>query len=461
MNSNRKYYRNITEILHLYDKSQNLLKKEEKYTKIKLNVIENKKKEEMNKMRKNKGITLIALIITIIVMLILVGVVVTVVIQSNLLGTAKTAGDKYKTAYEEEGNMSKVTINGEEYNSLDEYANRCEHEWGEWVIDTEIEREKRTCTKCGEVETRLIVGTKINYQEYIGADGNTLDKMPSYTSQKAKTGHSNDQVFTVANNSGIEWIVLGEENGQIKITTKNIVQPTSGGYTSGSFQYYRLYGQPGYTNFIDELNEISAIYGKGRYADTNKFTVKEGGATGGRSIIMEDLGYNKLTRTAGYIYAKEDHGDGAKIWRYPAGSTPDGTSTTGGMKNTFKYMNLDASTSTAEGEHDWSELTNIGDYVEIKDYTYSRSKNLPTAVCKADTSYWLASRYVRPGVSNMNFSARSVNVNGDASIYILILYSSFDYSNNIDNGVRPVVYLKSDITLNYDSASGYTIQPMA
>ena len=35
---------NITEILHLYDKSQNLLKKEEKYTKIKLNVIENKKK---------------------------------------------------------------------------------------------------------------------------------------------------------------------------------------------------------------------------------------------------------------------------------------------------------------------------------------------------------------------------------------------------------------------------------
>ena len=36
-------------------------------------------------MRKNQGITLIALIITIIVMLILVGVVVTVVIQSDLL----------------------------------------------------------------------------------------------------------------------------------------------------------------------------------------------------------------------------------------------------------------------------------------------------------------------------------------------------------------------------------------
>ena len=70
---------------------------------------------------KEKGITLIALIITIIVMLILVGVVVTVVIQSNLLGTAKTAGAKYKTAYEDESNMSEVTINGEKYASIEDY----------------------------------------------------------------------------------------------------------------------------------------------------------------------------------------------------------------------------------------------------------------------------------------------------------------------------------------------------
>ena len=72
-------------------------------------------------MRKNQGITLIALIITIIVMLILVGVVVTVVIQSDLLGTAKTTGDKYKLAYEEESKISGVTINGKQYGSIEEY----------------------------------------------------------------------------------------------------------------------------------------------------------------------------------------------------------------------------------------------------------------------------------------------------------------------------------------------------
>ena len=72
-------------------------------------------------MRKNQGITLVALIITIIIMLILVGVVVTVVIQSDLLGTAKNAGDEYKAAYEKESGISGVTINGKEYGSIEEY----------------------------------------------------------------------------------------------------------------------------------------------------------------------------------------------------------------------------------------------------------------------------------------------------------------------------------------------------
>ena len=74
-------------------------------------------------MRKNQGITLIALIITIIVMLILVGVVVTVVIQSDLLGTAKNAGNEYKAAYEKESSISGVTINGKEYGSIEDYMN--------------------------------------------------------------------------------------------------------------------------------------------------------------------------------------------------------------------------------------------------------------------------------------------------------------------------------------------------
>ena len=66
-------------------------------------------------MKKNKGITLIALIITIIVMLILVAVSVNILIKSNLIGNAEKATNAYKTATEEEANGGKIKIGDIEY----------------------------------------------------------------------------------------------------------------------------------------------------------------------------------------------------------------------------------------------------------------------------------------------------------------------------------------------------------
>jgi len=73
--------------------------------------------------RRKNGITLVALIITIIVMLILVAVSVQVVINSNLVGTAQDAGDRTEAKYQEEGNMSEITIENTTYESIDKYLN--------------------------------------------------------------------------------------------------------------------------------------------------------------------------------------------------------------------------------------------------------------------------------------------------------------------------------------------------
>lgn len=56
-------------------------------------------------MKNQKGITLVALIITIIVMLILVAVSVAVVINSNLLGAADKATTEYKNKADQEKNL--------------------------------------------------------------------------------------------------------------------------------------------------------------------------------------------------------------------------------------------------------------------------------------------------------------------------------------------------------------------
>ena len=70
---------------------------------------------------KNKGITLIALIITIVIMLILVAVSVNIIINSNIIGQAEKAAKGYKTAYEQEANGGEIEINGKKYGSVEEY----------------------------------------------------------------------------------------------------------------------------------------------------------------------------------------------------------------------------------------------------------------------------------------------------------------------------------------------------
>ena len=434
-------------------------------------------------MRKNEGITLIILIITIVIMLILLGVSTKIIIDSKMFNKTETAVGQTNNRIKKDDDETNYLL-GELDNTR---KNQCNHNWvDEKIIKqptcTEKGQKQQRCSKCSatriveiptlghnyvdgkctECEETLIIGAPIDYHEYIGTDGNALTTMPSYTSLKTTRGSTNsadsDATYSVVNNSGIEWIVLGQEGNQIKITTKNIVQPTSGGYTNSGFTYLRLGGQAGYTNFVNELNKIGAVYGQGKYADKTKFTT-----SGGRSFIMEDLGYNVLpTKTAKYKYVLETHsGDTeAKVYRYAANKTPDGTSTEGGTYSTFKYMVLDASDSTQETEasHEWNELTEKNPSVTIYQCTYSGRITLDTSVRKADDYYWLASR----DISFVNDYVRHIalNIGTGLSLYNgSILYSSYGVGNNGSSncGVRPVVYLQSGLKLSYDSTNGYTI----
>ena len=74
-------------------------------------------------MKKNQGITLIALIITIIIMLILVAVTVSIIINSGIIGKAQKAKSDTQTAYTEESSLGdSININGTIY-TMDEYLN--------------------------------------------------------------------------------------------------------------------------------------------------------------------------------------------------------------------------------------------------------------------------------------------------------------------------------------------------
>ena len=443
--------------------------------------------------KNEKGITLIVLVITVVILFILSLLIVDFTVDGKLFKTANELGAKGEAQQTETetlrnswkdmlGLTNTTTNNNTTGNTTGGNTTGDNTTGGETTCthpsttatDNGDGTHTITCTNCGKdittehhtyvdgkctvCQSALVIGAKIDYHEYIGTDGNAFSTMPSYTSLKATRGSTessdSDATYAAVNNSGIEWIVLGEEGNQIKITTKNIVQPTSGGYTDSGFTYLYLQGQTGYVNVINELNKIGAVYGQGKYADKTKFTT-----SGGRSFKMEDLGYNELTRTATYKYALETHsGDTeAKVYRYEANEIPDGTSTTGGKYSTFKYMALDASNSTQETEasHTWNELTADNPVVTMYDYTYSGSRTLDTSVNKADTYYWLTSRSLGFYSGYVSFCARgviSVGNYGNSG-----LYYSRGRAGNGYRGIRPVVYLQSSIKLSYDATNGYTI----
>jgi len=82
---------------------------------------EERKRKNMRKTKGQKGITLIALIITIIVMMVLVGVTVTIVLNSDILGLAQRAGRDTRAKYDEERTLGRVCIDGIWYDSMADY----------------------------------------------------------------------------------------------------------------------------------------------------------------------------------------------------------------------------------------------------------------------------------------------------------------------------------------------------
>ena len=424
--------------------------------------------------KNEKGITLIVLVITVVILFILSLLIVDFTVDGKLFKTANELGAKGEAQQTETETLRNSWKDMLGLTNTTDGDTTCTHP-STTAKDNGDGTHTITCTNCGKdittehhtyvdgkctiCQSELIIGTKIDYHEYIGTDGNAFSTMPSYTSLKTTRGSTSssdsDATYSVVNNSGIEWIVLGEEGNQIKITTKNIVQPTSGGNTYSGFTYLFLQGQTSYENFVNELNKIGAVYGQGKYADKTKFTT-----SGGRSFTMEDLGYGALTRTASFTYALETHSGHpeAKVYRYAANVTPDGTSTTGGKYSTFKYMALDASNSTQETEasYTWNELTAVNPVVTMYDYTYSGSQTLDTSVSKADTYYWLASRCLNYNDDCVFYHVHYVSTDGGNNSNYLY-YSYGNQSKGYNYGVRPVVYLQSSIKLSYDETNGYTI----
>ena len=386
--------------------------------------------------KKTKGITLIALVVTIVVLLILAGVSINMVLGENGIVTkAKDARDKT-----EQAKQNDLASMDQFVKDMDDILNDNGTSGGD---DTPTETKTLVeAFNAGELK----IG---DYVEYKPTAGQT------YTSATDENGWA-DQTYTV--DTTTTWRVLGlsDDGSQVLLTSGSPIKKDMNASSANDWDkdpYLYMKGAYAYVNCETMLNNICAIY------STDLGTA--------RSMTIEDINKAcgvKVENNTVYLASdtSKTNIDGLKVlgqtYTYTASDyTP--ASYIDGKKNA-------TAGETVTGTAYWYDITSMKDKkVEGGDVTLGSL--LFDKITDDDNyakAYWLASPGVCVGSSVAYFGPGGVDAYAGTGRNCFYSYGGWFAGRN---AVRPVVSLKSDVTtaqvkksanqgITEDAWSGYT-----
>lgn len=363
----------------------------------------------MKKIRETqRGITLIALVITIVILIILATVTLNVVLgDGGLIQRAQDAKDLTEAAAAEEQQQI-LNLTG----FLDEQLSS----------DSLVE-----AFKAGEIK----VGDYVDYKP---------DANSSVDLTEADTGYATTQTYSV--DSSTTWRVLGlsEDGNHLLLTSGSPIKK------DGEDPYLVLQGATSYLNCVATLDKAASVYHNSELAeDTRSMTMKdienvlggitvtlpeEGSPNTGTVTFNKDASHTNIGQTTpyrSYTYTAEDY-------------TPEGAATlthaTAGTKvNGDAYMI----------RYDYDGYQELG--LDIDRRTYDMLFKDTTEEEGYSKSYWLASPGVFAYSGNASFGPGAV-IGGNASSGSGNLFDSDGDWVAFGCAVRPVVVLKSNVTVD-------------
>ena len=397
-------------------------------------------------LRNKKGITLIALVVTIVVLLILAGVTISLLLDENgIITKSKDARNANRAgAIKEEITLWKAdkfaADNGAgSHESMDDFLARLKtrglisDEDIATIKDTrKLQVGKETIVFPSDAKTlvqafkdnEIKVGDYLNYNDYV-------DETKTCTTLTNENGWA-DQKYTATKNT--YWQVLGLDSTGEKlmlISQSPIKKEMKTDDTAEDWEktpYLVLKGAYGYVNCKTILNNISGIY------STSLGTA-------------ESLTIEEINRLIGGITV--DYENNAVY------SNADKTTSIGGTTNKTSYTYKEGNYSPKSYIEKTTQTA--GETISADYYYYSWgdltvSDTLKTILFSGKTedanfakSYWLASSGVGVSFDNAYFGPGVVDsgyVNSDYGLF----YSNGKW-NAYGLAVRPVVYLNSEITV--------------
>lgn len=439
------------------------------------------KKQILTNQKGNRGITLIALVITIIVLLILAGIsIATLTGENGILTKANDAKTETRGASVEEArDLWKINQETDNYTE-----NGTAQTLEELIADlinqnllTEDEKDQilGNTSKGIEATGQVTIGSRtIVFKEKDIADyvkvGDYVDYQPTKVTMpydkfgETYTGYANAE--DIGQDSNLQWRVLNvNSNGTVDLISAS---PTS------KTVYFR--GARGYNNGVAILND----YCKTMYSNASKKAVA-------RSLNIEDIqdkmkvdeetgkkAYESYTSGTGTVYKtgtypyssnkwyplkwKEDNGiegesepktpTSSDIISYVSEDNAKDQEKTQDLIATQTYWSLDASTMSSNFET-----------ANTRDTTKANSMYYELLCNNGSSYYWLASRYVTTNsASYANFGLRFVfggNVSGN------YMFRSNSNPRSLTYFVRPVVTLPSnviDLDTNYETVGKWNLK---
>ena len=385
---------------------------------------------QKQKIAAERGITLLALIITVVILIILAAVTINITLNSGLINQAKQAGEDTMQAAKDEQQM------------LDDAASYI----NEILADTNKAKTLVQAFKDGEIQ----VGDYVDYEPDPHDPVTVGTDKTGYTDEEGFLG-TTDQTYS-QDTTNTHWRVLGltEDGNSVMLLGSPIKQ--DGAEENSAKQYLWLEGATGYKNGEDTLNRICGLYYNNtlsqetrsiKVEDINRalggITVtypKEGEFLSGTVTLNTDSSKTDIGWTTEYSSYTYESGD------YSPESYPNEVSSQIGEKvqaNAYYYKITDGSGLN------YSYMQGLNSTISERGYNM-----LFEGTTEAEDYvklYWLAST----GIDSNAFADFGIgNVSAGAVVLdeYASLFNSYGYGNWNYSAVRPVVILKSDVTVN-------------
>ena len=359
----------------------------------------------MKKHKSTRGITLIALVITIIILLILAGISISALTNQGLFKNAKIAQNATERAEVEQGQR------------LNEY----EEELNKYLSNND-KKEEKLIDKVNDGTIKI--GDYVKYTPDTASTTEILQELNTYSG-------SNENTTSTLTQESLNWRVLDVKDGQVRLISE---LPTTSKIT--------LSGYNGYNNAVKLLDDTcSTLYSNSKFASKVQ------------NLKIEDItAYMKTQPTEDTTEYKPININYPKILEQEENQTVKNSVTNNklGVSEQHDFVTTGkatSATSTLKNTY-WGKSMTSEDFKDSKYYELliNNGSNYAT--------YWMSSRCVDANSYGAVFGVRSVysGLVGACALY----YSSGD-GHPFAYAFRPVITLNSNVQIDTaNSGNGST-----